>query len=538
MNRRSFRYLNPIAARCHASGDEGIAMLIVIMAMLILSSLSVLALGAIVVQSKPSQFQKKNVQTLNAAETGLDAGLSAIRNGTYVEGSGASAKTYGDRALLPCWTDHIGEIGNEGTAGLEYSVTITYFKSDPSNQTAAWRAANKMVCTEGIGTATTPGYAFISADGVGAALANQAANVGDRTLQTVYTFMSTNPNLPGGQIKDPSGLCYAGGSTIGSGVTMATCQTGAVSQMWAFTTGNQLVLTATRAADGTGGLCLAALMTGTMTTVNATMQTCDFGGTAYTQMWGISDSDPVALFAHLKGVSTYPASWCLGVATQGVVGGVVRASTSCTGVYPTAEVGAGAAGNTLTDPLLVTDIPFQWVNYKEFGRCLDITSWTIGTPSQILYPCKQDPMAAAVVAATPGWNEVFVWNMASKHFYARRDASNNKPYLASNTAYCMRSPNANNGYVYFGITCSAITSANDAQFTWTVNRASSDLKVSYTIVDSYGRCLAAGASNASNAPAYSSVTTATCDGSSGQKWNAPPTTGKAAVGDLAEVPNH
>jgi hypothetical protein len=85
--------------------------------------------------------------------------------------------------------------------------------------------------------------------------------------------------------------------------------------------------------------------------------------------------------------------------------------------------------------------------------------------------------------------------------------------------------------------CSAIKPATDANFTWTLNRDTSDPKTSYTIVDSFNRCLAAGAKNPANTPNYSSVTTATCDGSSSQKWNAPASLGEALVGDTEEVLN-
>jgi|tagenome__1003787_1003787.scaffolds.fasta_scaffold20838342_2 Tfp pilus assembly protein PilX len=530
MIRQMVRRVNS-ARRGGTGSDQGIAMLIVIMAMLVLSSLSLLALSAIVVQAEPTQFQKKNVQTINAAEAGLDAGLAAIRNGTYVEGT----TTYGDRAQLPCWNGYTGQVGAPDGTNLTYSVTIQYFKSDPSEQTAAWRTANAMACTTGIGTSTTPTHAFLTSAGTGAALTNQPAAAGNRTLQSVYTFSSTNPNLPGGLIKDSSGLCYAGSATIGNPVTMQTCLTGADTQMWAYTSDYLLVLTSTRAADGTGGLCLAAVI-GSASSVGATMRSCDTSGTDYTQKWGVSNSDPVQFFGHLK--ASYSTQWCLGVTSPGTVGGAVSATTStCTGVYPTAQVGAGAAGTTLKTPAEVSGQPFQWVNYQEFGRCLDVTSWVVTTVSQILYPCKQDPMAAAILAATPGWNEVFVWDATSKHFWTNKDASS-KPYLATNPAYCMKSQNTEGGYVLFGTLCTSITASADPAYTWTVNRDTGDSKTSYTIVDSYGRCLAAGPKNASNASAYSSVVTATCNGGGGQKWNAPANLGTALIGDTAEVANH
>jgi hypothetical protein len=538
----SIARLNPIrAARRPVGDDEGIALLLVVMAVLIVASLSVLALGAIVVQTKPTQFERKSTQTLSAAEAGLDAGLAAIRNATYVEG----VDTFGDRAQLPCWSPFSGKIGDPSGVQLTYSVTIQYFKTDPSIQTATWRTANAMPCGIGIGTSTTPAYAFISSAGTGAALPRQAAAVGNRTLQSVYTFKSTNPNLPGGLIKDSSGLCYAGVATVGGAVSMATCLAGAATEMWAYTVNYQIVLTSTRAADGTGGLCLSGVLVVPATKVNATMQTCDPSALDYSQKWGVSNSDPVTFFGHLNasqaGVTPaqgFSSQYCLGAVVAGVAGSLLTAGGNCTGVYPQAQVGAGAAGTSLLTPADVSGKPFQWVNYQEFGRCLDVTGWNVSTPSQILYPCKQDPMAGAVLAASPGWNEVFVWDLTSKHFMVYKDASSNTPYLSTNPSYCLQSPNTNGGYVLFGTLCSSIPAGSSAAYTWTLNRANADAKTSYTIVDSYGRCLAGGTPNGSNASAYSSVVTATCDGSGSQKWNAPANLGSASVGDTAEVLNH
>ena len=73
--------------------DEGIALLIVIMAVLILATLSTLALGVLVVQSPPTQFQRKSNQTLNAAEAGLNVAAAALRNATYVENGVAVGST-------------------------------------------------------------------------------------------------------------------------------------------------------------------------------------------------------------------------------------------------------------------------------------------------------------------------------------------------------------------------------------------------------------------------------------------------------------
>jgi hypothetical protein len=194
----------------------------------------------------------------------------------------------------------------------------------------------------------------------------------------------------------------------------------------------------------------------------------------------------------------------------------------------------GSSGTT-TKPKTVTDVPEGGT--VTYASDQEPTGWNVNTVSQILYPCKQDPMATTTVAATPGWNEVFTWSSTSKRFWLNKDPSSNKPYNSANPAYCMRSPNTNGGYVTYATLCSAITASTTAAFTWTVNRDTGDVTTSYTIVDSYGRCLAAGPKNASNAAAYSSAVTTTCSGSSGQKWNAPPNLGSASLSDTAEVPN-
>ena len=50
------------------------------------------------------------------------------------------------------------------------------------------------------------------------------------------------------------------------------------------------------------------------------------------------------------------------------------------------------------------------------------------------------------------------------------------------------------------------------------------------VVDSYGRCLANGPASGG----YSTVITNTCDGSNGQKWNAPPGFSPANLASVVE----
>ena len=505
-----------------ASGDEGVALLFVVVAMLILASLSLLSLGAIIGQVAPAQYARKSGQTINAAQAGLNAGLAAIREATYVE-NGAQ---YGDRTKVPCWTSHPGSLqAPQGGTTLTYAVTIRYYKSDPGPQSATWRTTNALSCVTGIGTLVTPAFALISSAAGGPGLPDLPAASGNRTLEGTYTLSLTNPNLPGGLIKDANGLCYAGGLVAGAGVTVTTCAPGADEQMWTYTAKYQLALVATGSGDGTNGLCLAA----NTAPVAVFMKACS--STDYAQLWGVNGSNPVHLFGHLTGV--YAKTWCLGSATPGTAGAAASVSTgTCSttnqGVIPATWVGAGAAGTTLKSPADVSGKPFQWVNYQEFGRCFDITSWAVTAAIDIVYPCKQDPMASSTTAASPGWNEVFTWNMDTLYFYANAASTSGTPSDPSNPAYCMKSPNKVGGYVTFATKCTSVTTATAAAYQWTVNRDTGVYATSYTIVDSYGRCLSNGPASGS----YSSVITNTCDGSDGQKWNAPP---GFTVANLASV---
>ena len=54
-------------------------MLTVIMLMMVMSALSVLLLGVVMAQVKPTMFAAKNARTVFAAETGIDSALSQVR---------------------------------------------------------------------------------------------------------------------------------------------------------------------------------------------------------------------------------------------------------------------------------------------------------------------------------------------------------------------------------------------------------------------------------------------------------------------------
>jgi len=498
-------------------------MVFVVLVLLVLASFSLLTLGAVIGQVAPAQYQRKADQAVNVAQTGLNAALAAIRKATYEE----NGTTYGDRSKLPCWTDRTATMTAPRTgARFSYSVTIRYFAADPARQSQLWRTLNALPCVTGVGTTTTPAFALITSAASGPALANLPAASGNRTLQGTYSFSLTNPNLPGGAIRDARGLCYTAANMVGAQVTLSTCVTGADTQTWSYNSNFQLVLTVT-APSGTGGLCLAATpATASSNPVPAMTKTCD--STDFAQRWGVNAADPVHYFGRIA----YPASsstWCLGAASPGTVGSPLVADTGTCwsgdrGVYPEAVVGAGGAGSTVRTQAEISGKALQWVNYQEFGRCLDINGWNLYGSIHIVYPCKQDPAVGLVSGAVPGWNEVFTWNSSTRFFYA------NANYSAAD-AFCMRSAGTEGGYVTFGTRCSDVAGSVRQAYEWTVTRDTGGYGTSYTIVDGYGRCL----SNGPRTGSYSSVVTKTCDGGDGQKWNAPPGFSPAALDDVVEV---
>lgn len=523
--------------------DAGTALLLVIFVVLVLAAMSLLVLGSITSRVRPTVAAEKRADTLAAAEAGLQSGLGAIKNSVSVDPTDSGNVT-GDRNILPCWTDQAGTV-TVADDQLAYRTTIWYYTEDPSRQTDAWRQTNRMSCTPGYGPTTgaplysLPKYALVSSDGIGT-----KANLGDtgnRRMEAVYTFSLTNQNIVGGSLGWGS-LCFDAGSkpyTAGKQVTVKTCDPALFSQMWSHNSDFTMQLSETT-VSGAAGLCLQ-LDTVTSTTTTAVpirLASCD--ASKATQRWGFNDGR--ALFA--RATNSMSERWCANNSGGNLVGGPKNGA--CPAVDADPKVGSGAAGTVDDD---VDGKPLQWVNYQRFGRCYDITDWitnssaySTGRPSEILYNCKQDPMRAFNAAAQPGWNQVFTWTASTKLFHV--DANVNAqgyslgsgPTKASYPNWCMKSPGTNKGYVNFDAACNSAAK----QFQWTVNRFTGNNATAYTIVDGYGRCLAAGPDNpiyvaaSSNYKNLYSVVTADCDGSASQKWNAPPLESDVPISNIRE----
>jgi Tfp pilus assembly protein PilX len=481
--------------RIRRRDDQGTALLMVIMAIMVAASLSVLVLGMLVAQASPTIQQRKYTRTIHAAEGGLNAALSQLRASQTTNAQNVSQ---GDRSKLPCGPLS-GTVGGED-GNLAYTVTVAYFTSDPTQQDSAWRAANALPCAAGYGPSQTPQYALLTAVGSGDSAAGLSSASGNRTLESVYNFQITNANVSGGRIHNFYGgqsgnldLCFDAGSdspASNATVTVTACDTQKSSQLFAYLNNYELVLTASQTTGNPAGMCVT-YDSGKTTLV---MRTCANTGTAaVSQRWGFDAS------AHFR--DPYPTSAvCILIKNDNVSGSSLAAdSNTCGQGYsrqwawaPEPKVGAGNAGANQS----------QLVNYLEFGRCLDDTNWDVNYAYLIVWPCKQDPTAG------PGWNQQQTYNAVTGQ-------------LVVNGSYCLTAPAAADGYVTLK-TCVA----GQPNQKWKESGDTGDYTSSYTIVDYQSRCLALGPPNLADANTalhpWSTIVSSPCDGGLDQKWNAPP----------------
>lgn len=506
--------------------DEGTALVLVLLAMLVASMMAVLVLGAVVSQVRPTLVERQHVRALHASEAGISVVMGQIQAATKPDQLFPD-KTVGDPEKLPCTSGSSAVVGQvDGQpGGYGYTVQVRYFLLDPAGQSADWRGAQAMACP----LSQQPLFALVTSTGTGDPVPGQAAGAGSRTTELVYTFRVDNTNAVGGPLSTGSTCWDAATASTGTPITLQPCSAGVDRQRFAWRDDLTIILASSAA---TGPLCVTADRTDSNSTqLPAVLRPCD--GTLH-QSWGIDDSQ------HLYTTPTgTTGKWCLQA-----TGGKLVAATGCGKVFTVDQaVGSGRAGSpAASQPGLI----MQWVNYKEYGRCFDVNNWQI-TNDLILFPCKQDPATTRL-----RWNQGWIWGAADSEgrseLYTYK-GSNNQDFVDAQTArkqrVCLDST-AGVGPALQLKACiaadptSAPSDANRVQ-RWTVNRdvptadnSGVDYATSYTIVDSKGNCLTAGARTSSTGT-WSSVRLAPCDGSAAQKWNAPPTFTLASQDDFRET---
>ncbi len=514
--------MGPFSSRRPKNDDQGTAMFMVLIAMLVASSLSVLILGLLLAQVTPTQFERKNARTLTAAQAGIDAALGELRGATSVDI--VSGDTYGDRNKLTC--DPI-----EGTVGGQpgnpaYIVRVTYFSDDPSGQSDAWLATNQMDCNAGSGPPLAPNFGLIQSAGAADGVPGLSSTAGDRSLVTTYTFKLTNVNVSGGLIHnydDGNGatkaLCFDAHSdapAAGSRLYLEDCDPGSADQLFAYRTDLSIVLAATQTVTPLTGMCVEAPQNAsTAVVVPAVFAPCVSG--TYSQVWSFDDS------AHFQG-STPGGSlngWCLRGQADNTAGTPVVLvhrsidnTQSCNDGYnrrdtwrPEPKVGAGAAGAGTQ----------QLVNYLEFGRCFDITGQNVNSAFMIAFPCKQAPNPADIA-----FNQRMVYNPTTQWLYTTKNGENR----------CLTTSTASPPYVK-----TPVCSLSNPLQRWSLIYDTGDYATSYVIHDSNGNCLGLGAPGSASAPLnqWSTIVSAPCTGEADQKWNAPPNLIDAVLKNTGET---
>jgi len=500
----------PLGKRIRWADDTGsiaLAMLLTLIGV----ALSSLLVPIVLTQIGSTREDIQRIHALHAAQTGLDVALGRIRAANDGNGAGLIAK-------LPCGP-LTGRVGAGGVA--RYEVTIDYLPTDPRGQSDAWIAANRITCTAGSGTSTTPGYALLRSQGTDAATGS-FGSVPHRSLRATYTFQTNNPFITGGLIhvfKTTTGvdLCLDAGSAApapGTNLQTQDCVRGSPQQEFAYNRNLTLALVSSKTPSRPLGMCLDA---GTPHAAGAAVQFQWCASTTIPQQqWSINDS------ANFEGAANgVPLDgFCFNVQTPNAAGSFVVlgsvAGSGCRRGYdniqafsPEATVGAGAAGAASG----------QLVNLSQLGRCLNVPEQDVGASSLIAWPCLQ-----ALAPSSVSWNQRWALPaIASGDVSATGRITTNAP----SGLYCLRSPGSTASGQHVTVAACPSGSTPPAM-TWTVYRDTGVYETSYRIVDGYGYCLSPTDPNASPPDFYSKgseiskIVVAPCSGSTLQKWNARP----------------
>ncbi len=505
------RALRSRVIRAGERGDDGAALLLVMTSILVTTALSILILGLVMSQMLPTQFQAKRTQTLSAAQAGIDAATSQIRTAI---GSTNNSVNFGGKDKLPC-----SLTGSSGS--ISYTVTITYYDSNPAELPANELAIHTIDCGPsaryaGTGAQFVPSHALLTSEADGPAL--RGGDLGDRTIQSIYSFQLDNGNIPGGlmmTMPNRSFCLQADSASVGSAVRYVgttSCVFNSSLQMFVYNKDYQLALASTLK---TTPLCIQG---NTTSNANVSLRVCDAGNAA--QLWSYEGG---SRFKGQNSANTDYGSRCLSVGsnTTDIAGKPLMSSTSCSSdqewgsFAPDPSVGAGAASvNTK-----------QIVNYYEFGRCMDVTGENIDANLMIVYPCKQDPSGGTKLK----WNHKWYYQEGLTSPQTITVLVDNQ----TSRTYCLTAAPASTADSSAYVVFDPCTGAANQKFVRSFKTP--DYADSYTFTDFSGRCLAIGPKwNNGN---YSTIVSAACNGGSAQKWNAPELVSDPGVSGTRELVN-
>ncbi|MEV6927749.1 ricin-type beta-trefoil lectin domain protein [Dactylosporangium sp. NPDC051485] len=487
--------------------DDG-SLPLAMMLTLVGTSLSTLMVPIAITQLRDTAETFNRAKALHAAQAGLDVIVGSIR---------ASAGRISDLQCLPAADPLLGRTGG-GLQG-RYQVSVQ-FQDATGTDTNECRTRASIL-------RTVPANAVITSTGTDKASPTgrlepiKTNDPAARTLTATYVFRLTNENVEGGLLKFYGGAyCLDAGSsspTVGTNVTTQPCSAGNSRQTFAYTRNLTLQLVSSRTQANPQGMCLdsgANPVSGSL----VQFQPCGSLTIPYHQRWNINDSSN---FQSTASNGTSLGGLCFHAKSASTPGAFVELS-SCGGAAdntrtfaPEASVGAGAAG-----------APYQLVNFKQFGRCIDVTNFDTTIGFLIVWPCKQAPNPLNV-----GWNQRFsipgngTTKGSAQGLISTYDST--KTYKT----YCLTTADPSPAAQHFvTVQQCPLTDTNAVKWTVYYDMGDGNYGTSYVIKDYKGNCLVPTDLDDAKLPAndifkgsttVSKLTVATCNGSKLQKWNAP-----------------
>lgn len=485
-------------------------MLMTVMFIILTAGIMLALLAVLTSQLKPVQTVQKSTRTVYAAQAGIQAGLSVMRSNTKTVGTGPTAATYGDPTKLPATLT--GTVDGTTTSALKYSVSVTYFTTNPAGKNATWVAANKLAYPLTNDPTKQPEFARLESTGSDAAIVGMSPTSGNRTVVAVYAFKTTNVNNPGGLIMTADGTkCLkADSATAGSNVysvSKDSC-TDDTLNAWVYDTDYQLKLASTIGSPTV--LCITGRQWSNTkdSTVDSTLRACnpDNSKAWGNQKW--SWDSPDSWVAQNSANNARTGRW-LGLSSNKLIESTSGGKT----FNPQPAVGAGAASKATV----------QIVNYREFGRCMDVTDVDINKSFMIVYPCKQDPSGTGKDIL---WNHK--WSYSEPTAPATTTGVINITVNTGSETRCLTASTTTTD-----LTMKTCKSTDNLQkFVRNTETGSSISSWTFQLNGDRTKCL-------SSVPeagyAWSHIRLVACDGSTAQKWNAPAVTTGSTLGDYQEI---
>lgn len=541
--------------------DGGFTLVLSLLLIVIVAGLS-LAMGAVILtQQQPTQEARKRVTTINAAQSGLQVALLNIRLAN-------DSANKGDITKIPCTNKGNGQgdatftatdpVQSEQAAGATfegsvtaatdptkptYRVSIAYYTFNPAGLRPPDLRLRAMPCRPGQGgVGSVPAFAYLQSSGTGAQIPGNTAAQGNRTQSATYQFTTTNINIVGGRLRSygtqecldagPGGT-PPGNVAVGTTLTMQPCLAiGTARQTWQY----RQDLTIFYGGDTSLNLCIQAPAAGSPGGTLPTLQKCTGSGSGATypyapgqqvQEWGFNDNGHFAAALGNGTVTNGTDGPCLqpsgaGGSTAAASGAVVvyvncdNNTTGPAAFDPDPEVGAGKAGGAISG---VPGGTRQYVNYAQFGRCLDITGQNVNADHLIAYPCKQAPDSRALT-----FNQV--WD-----YTAGTDGYGTFYVTLAGGRYCLTAPLTGELIV----TKSCLANPLPDQLWRATKVVPGDYAGSYTLINKgTGTCMGVSALSQAISNQASNIILSACNGSNGQKWNAPPDAVKNPLANVIE----